>query len=261
MAVRDAGGGTDALLRLEHIRLARRGEDGRERLILDDVCCEAPTGRITAIVGPSGGGKSSLIRLINRLEEPDGGAVYLEGRDIATLDPLRLRGRVALVPQKPFLFEGSVLANLQRPFRYRDLPLPGTNAPHLLRCLELASLSPDLLERDARALSLGEQQRVALARALITSPDALLLDEPTSALDRPTADRLAATLRAVCRRERLAVMMVTHDLRLAERTADYLYFLEGGRIREEGEPAPLFAAPRTPELRRFLGVATGGEEP
>jgi putative ABC transport system ATP-binding protein len=198
-------------------------------------------------------GKSTLIRLINRLSDPTSGVIYLDNVDIANLDPLQLRSRVAMVLQKPFLFEGTVLSNLQRPFLYRNTAIPGPDNTALLRSLELARLSPTLLERDARTLSLGEQQRVSLARALITSPTVLLLDEPTSALDRPTADHLATTFREICQAQQLTIMLVTHDLRLAEKISDYLYFLEGGRIREEGNTASMLSCPQTDALRHFLG--------
>lgn len=250
---------TTATLRLEGISVVRRGRDGTERPILDDLSCCARSGEITTIVGPSGSGKSSLIRLINRLDDPTCGTILLEERDVSLIDPLELRSRVALVAQKPFMFEGTVLENLQRPFVYRGQTPPATGSPDLLRLLELARAPVTLLDRDARTLSLGEQQRVALCRALITTPDVLLLDEPTSALDRPTADHLANTFREICRGKRLTIMLVTHDLRLAEQISDYLYYLEGGHIREEGQPAQLFSTPQSRELRRFLGEPQPGE--
>jgi putative ABC transport system ATP-binding protein len=243
----------NATVRLEHINVVKHARDGAELRILDDVSCTARSAEITTIVGPSGGGKSTLIRLINRLSDPTSGTVYLDGKDSAGLDPLQLRSQVAMVLQKPFMFEGTVLANLQRPFLYRNKALPEPDSADLLRSLELARLSPTLLERHARTLSLGEQQRVSLARALITSPRVLLLDEPTSALDRPTADHLAATFRDICRSQQLTVMLVTHDLRLAENISDYLYYLEAGRIREEGKTSMVLATPQTEEMRRFLG--------
>lgn len=246
------------MVRLEKIEVTRHDREGRESRILADVSLCAQSAEITAIVGPSGGGKSSLVRLINRLSDPTSGTVYLAGQDIARLDPLRLRSRVAMVLQKPFMFEGSVLANLQQPFLYRLKTLPTADSDDIRRALELARLSPALLERDARTLSLGEQQRVSLARALITSPQVLLLDEPTSALDRPTADHLAATFREICHSQQLTVILVTHDLRLAEKIADYLIYLEGGRIREEGSPQQILAHPRSDELRRFLGSGSEG---
>lgn len=241
------------MVRLDNIGVVRCGKDGREARILEEITFSARSGEITAIVGPSGGGKSSLIRLINRLSDPTSGTVSLAGQDIARLDPIRLRSQVAMVLQKPFMFQGTVLANLQRPFLYRSETLPVADSGEVQRVLELARLSPALLERDARTLSLGEQQRVNLARALITSPRVLLLDEPTSALDRPTADHLAATFREICHSQQLTVILVTHDLRLAEKIADYLFYLEGGRIREEGATAELLSRPHSEELRRFLG--------
>lgn len=248
-----------AMVRLEGIRVVRPGRDGREIKILNEISFSSRSGEVTAIVGPSGGGKSSLIRLINRLSDPTSGRVYLDGADISRLDPLLLRRRVAVVPQKPFMFEGTVLSNLQRPFLYRHEPLPGAESAELLHSLELARLAPGLLERDSRTLSLGEQQRVSLARALITNPGVLLLDEPTSALDRPTADQLAATIHDICRSQRLAVIMVTHDLRLAGRITDYLLYLEGGRIMEDGGAEELLSRPQSPELRRFLADPEKGE--
>lgn len=249
----DLSGDTQGVtVRLERIGIVRQGRGGEKSDILREISFSARSGEITAIVGPSGGGKSSLIRLINRLNDPSSGRVLLDGEDIASIDPLLLRRRVAMVLQKPFMFEGTVLANLQRPFLYRQEPLPAAGSAEVLHAMELARLAPGLIERDSRTLSLGEQQRVSLARALITRPQVLLLDEPTSALDRPTADRLAATFHDICRSQRLTVILVTHDLRLAGRIADYLLYLEGGRILEEGRAEELLSRPRTAELRLFL---------
>lgn len=242
----------DVMVRLEKVSVHRSNRDGPAVDILRAISFTARSGELTVIIGPSGGGKSSLIRLINRLAEASAGTISVGGVDIEAVDPLQLRRSVALVPQKPFMFEGTVLANLQRSFLYSHEPPPDRDSAEVRRALELARLEPDLLERDARSLSVGQQQRVSLARVLITRPKVLLLDEPTSALDRRTADALAGTLLDICRSQGLTVILVTHDLRLAQRVADYCVYLEGGRILEEGRAADLLARPATVELRRFL---------
>lgn len=240
------------MVSIEQVGLVRHDRLGKETTILADISFSARQGEVTAIVGPSGGGKSSLIRLINRLDDPTTGKILLDKEDILRLDPLALRQRVAMVLQKPFMFEGTVLGNLQRPFLFRQKPLPVAESAAVRHVMDLVRLAHDLLERDARSLSLGEQQRVNLARALITEPHVLLLDEPTSALDRPTGDRLAATFHDICSLQRLSVILVTHDLRLAGKIADYLIYLEGGRIREAGCPGDLLTNPKSMELRQFL---------
>jgi putative ABC transport system ATP-binding protein len=251
---------TPAALAIEAVRKFRRGAEGRPVEILRGLTLAVPVNELTAVVGPSGGGKSTLLRLLNRLEEPDGGRILLFGEEIGNIAPLVLRRRVGLVPQKPFMFEGSVLDNLQRPFRLREEPPPAGDSETLLSVLALCRLDPELQPRDARSLSLGQQQRVALARTLLPGPEVLLLDEPTSALDRPTADRLAATLREISRSRHLTILMMTHDLRLAGRVADHLAYLEAGVILEHGRPEQILNHPRSEQLRRFLAEPETVEE-
>lgn len=254
-------GSTNAVtVRLEGVSYFGRNGEGNKVQLLHDVSFTARSGEITAVIGPSGGGKSTLIRLINRLAEPGGGTVYLGDTDIGTLDPLQLRRRVALVPQKPFMFEGTVLHNLHMPFLYRHETPPLPESEAVRQVLALARLDVELLQRDARSLSLGQQQRACIARALIAKPRVMLLDEPTSALDRRTSDALSATLREICHSQELTMIMVTHDLRLTEKVADYCLYLESGRILEQGRSDELFKAPKTDELRRFLAEPSEEEE-
>lgn len=247
------------LVQLENICTLRQDQHGQSIVFLDTISCVALRGEITAIIGPSGGGKSSLIRLINRLEEPDNGRILLDGVDIMDMDPPQLRRRVGMMLQKAYMFDGTVLFNLQQSFRYRREPVPHPDNAIVQQCLALARLDPEYLDRDARSLSGGEQQRVNLARVLVNKPQVLLLDEPTSALDRPTADRLAATLQGICRSEQMAVIMVTHDLRLVERIADHVIFLEQGRIVEEGRGSIVLKQPESEAFRRFLAEPGTGE--
>lgn len=247
-------------VRAEEVRQVRSTSDGRTQEILRGLSFFAEGGRLSVIVGPSGGGKSTLIRLINRLEDPTSGRLLVGGEEVSRLDPLHLRRRVGTVLQKPFMYEGTVLANLQRAFLLRGEKCPAADSELIGEVLSLCRLEPPLLSREARTLSLGQQQRVGLARTLVTRPEVLLLDEPTSALDRPTGDRLADTLRGICRRRQITILMVTHDLRLAERVADRLAYLEEGRILEEGAPGDLLNRPRTDQLRRFLAEPVAESE-
>lgn len=242
----------EPVLQINGLGKVRLNEQGREAAVLRDVDLTLAAGQITVVIGPSGGGKSTLVRLLNRLEEPSSGEVLLNGRNICLHDPLQLRRKVALVAQKPFVFNGTVLDNLQRPFLFRGDKPPAADDSRLLELLALCQLSADWLQRDARALSVGQQQRLCLARSLAMEPEVLLLDEPTSALDRPTVNSLAGSLRKICRKRQLAVLLVTHDLHLAKTIADRLAYLEDGRISEKGLPADLFARPRSSALQNFL---------
>lgn len=242
----------EAVLLCEGLGKSRTDEKGGEVTVLRGVDLNLAAGRITVVIGPSGGGKSTLVRLLNRLEEPDGGRVLFNGRDIRDCDPLQLRRRIALLPQQPFVFAGTALSNLQQPFHYQGRKPPAADDPQLQELLVLCKLSADLLPREARTLSLGQKQRLCLARSLTTSPEVLLLDEPTSALDRPTVDGLIASLKAICRQRQLAVLLVTHDLYLAQAIADDLVYLQQGSILEQGAASELFRQPRSAALQRFL---------
>lgn len=257
--MRDGNPDGAVTVRLEHVSVTRKTGVSGVKNLLEDVSFSARSGAITAVIGPSGGGKSTLIRLVNRLSEPDSGRILFAGSHITSLDPLQLRRRVALVPQKPFMFEGTVLANLQLPFTYRQATPPDASSKEVLHALSLSRLDEELLQRDARTLSVGQQQRVSLARALVTAPEVLLLDEPTSALDHRTADELAGTLQDICRAQGLTLIMVTHDLRLVRRIADYCVYLESGRILEQGAAEELLERPRSEEMRRFLSEPSARE--
>lgn len=193
--------------------------------VLQDLSAGLPEGA-TCVAGPSGAGKSTLLRLLNRLADPDHGRVLYRGRDVRELDVLSLRREVCLVPQLPALLEGTVADNVLFGVR-----LAG-RAGDVERALDLAGLSGRFAERDADRLSVGEQQRVMLARALALQPAVLLLDEPTSALDEATRDAVEATLLELRERLGLSYVLVTHDLAQAERLADSVLRLEGGRAVE-----------------------------
>jgi ABC-type iron transport system FetAB ATPase subunit len=203
----------DPLFELRGVTLSRGGE-----VVLRDLSARLPSGAV-CVAGPSGCGKSTLLRLLNRLADPDRGAVYYHGADVRERDPLALRREVCLVPQLPSLLEGTVADNLVFAAR-----LAGKD-PDIGELLELAGLDASFADRDAARLSVGEQQRVMLARALALEPALLLLDEPTSALDEAARDSVERTLLGL--RERLGVswVLVTHDPDQAARMADHVLTL------------------------------------
>ncbi|MBN2429082.1 MAG: amino acid ABC transporter ATP-binding protein [Deltaproteobacteria bacterium] len=240
------------VLSIEALSKVKKDKQRGEKKVLNGIDLLVRAGEFAVLIGPSGGGKSTLLRLINRLEEPSSGSIFLSGKDLRDYHPVELRRKAALVMQKPFMFPGTALDNLQRPFAYAGVEFPGRDHPDIQGVLETCSLPTELVLQDARSLSIGQQQRVSLARSLLMAPDILLLDETISALDRPTAEKVAHALRGLCREKRLTVLMVTHDLPLAEKVASYGVYLEGGAVLEQGAVAGFFGAPQEEPLRKFL---------
>jgi ABC-type multidrug transport system fused ATPase/permease subunit len=183
---------------------------GRELVRGMDLAVRA--GEVVALVGPSGIGKSSLLRSLVRLDEPAGGRVLVDGTDASELEPCTLRRRVGLVMQAPVMLEGDVRANLAYGL---DDPEEGA----LAEALAATALDQSFMGRTARELSGGEAARVAVARALARDPRALLLDEPTASLDGVATAAIEALVRDLARRG-LGILIVTHDEPQAERVAD-----------------------------------------
>ncbi len=208
--------------------LTRRLADGTT--IVDDVSFGVGRGEVVAVVGGSGAGKSSLLRLLNRLDEPTSGRVEVEGVDQATVRPADLRRRVGLVPQTPRMFPGTVADNLRWAFAERGQTLGDDVVSSLLERVQL----PGYADRDASSLSGGEAQRVSLARVLANEPEVLLLDEPTSALDEDTKGEVEATLRDVLSAGEVTCLVVTHDEAQARRLADRALRMREGRVVDQG---------------------------
>ena len=219
----------DAIFQVQHLSLAypaRRGH--RAATILDDISVDVERGSALTLVGPSGSGKSSLLRCLNRLEEPTAGVVRFCGRPVIQLDPRELRRRAALVQQAPVLFEGTVRDNLMVHAPSAALDASGSR---LREALTEVGLDLALLERDAVMLSGGERQRVTIARALLRDPQVLLLDEPTSALDPPNAMLVVETICRLRDTRGLTIVAVTHTPELVRRLGGALLYLVKGRVQ------------------------------
>jgi putative ABC transport system ATP-binding protein len=221
------------VLRTEH--LGRRVGDVS---IVSDVSLDVHHGEMLGIVGASGSGKSSLLRLLNRLDEPTSGTVFLDGQDYRRFAPRELRRRVGMVTQRPFLFPGNVAGNVCFGPLQRREPLADDDISRLLERVGL----PGFAGRDVANLSGGEQQRVSLARALANRPEILLLDEPTSALDEHAKAGVEQLICSLVNDHSLTGVMVTHDRDQARRMCDHVALMEASRILEYGKPAEVLGA-------------------
>ena len=216
----------------------RLGREVTGKTILTDISFEVATHDRLGIVGASGSGKSSLLRLLNRLDEPTSGTVYLEGQDYRQLPPRELRRRVGMVTQRPFLFPGDVASNLRFGPAQRGNFVPGPEVARLLECVGLPEYAP----REVSVLSGGEQQRVSLARALANNPQVLLLDEPTSALDEDAKLGVEQLIQSVVREQGLTCVLVTHDREQARRMCNRIILLEAGHLMQSGTAMEVLGA-------------------
>jgi putative ABC transport system ATP-binding protein len=219
------------------------------RRTLCGVDLDLPAREVVALVGPSGAGKTSLLRLLNRLDDPTQGSLEFRDAPIAAVPIRELRRRVAFVFQAPVMFPGTVAANLEA-----ARTLGATNGRSIIvpDALRFAGLDESFLNREADRLSGGEKQRVSIARALTTSPEVLLLDEPTSALDPEVAEQLMITIRRLVEETAVSIVMVTHRLAEARSASTHTALLEAGRVVESGPTQMLFTAPKAERTRRYL---------
>lgn len=206
--------------------------------ILHDISLEIPAGSVTAVIGPSGSGKSSLLRCLNRLWEPPPGSIFIDGGDITAMDVLLLRRRVGMLFQAPALFEGTVADNIAYGPALQGRRLASQEIAELL---QMASLDAGLAEKPVDQLFGGQAQRVSLARTLANQPDVLLLDEPTSALDPAATRKIESTIRNLRDTLNLTVLWVSHAFEQVERTADRIVLLVDGRVAETGDAGHLLS--------------------
>jgi ABC-type methionine transport system ATPase subunit len=230
------------------------------RTLLDGVSLDLPHGGFTALIGPSGAGKTSLLRLLNRLDDPASGSIDLFGRPLAEYRIRELRRRVGFVFQTPVMFSGTVRDNLQVAHGLAKAEVPAVDEKRVAELFTLCGLDASYADRQAADLSGGEKQRVSIARALTTRPDVLLLDEPTAALDPEVADRLMHTLAHLRETTGITMVTVTHRLREARVAATYVVMLEAGRVVEAGDAAKLMHDAAHPRTREFLQAGEGDAE-
>ena len=204
-------------LEAEHLSRAVVG-----KVITNNISVQVLVGEILAVVGPSGSGKSSFLRLLNRLDEPTNGVVRLRGQDFV---PEELRRRVGMVMQSAYLFPGTVAENIKYGPSQQGSSLPVEQIAALLQRVGLSGYQ----KRDVSNLSGGEAQRVSIARTLANAPEVLLLDEPTSALDEESAREVEDLLLDIIRERQMTCVIVTHNNAQAGRLADRTMIIEDGK--------------------------------
>ena len=225
--------------------------------VLQGIDFTVETGEVVCVLGPSGSGKSTLLRCLNRLEEPNGGQILIDGEDITDpdADVDQLRTNIGMVFQQFNLFPHlPVLKNLTVA-QTGVLGRPKAEAISIAReMLERVGLSDKTHEYPAH-LSGGQQQRVAIARALSMKPKMMLFDEPTSALDPELVGEVLDVMRTLAG-EGMTMMVVTHEIGFAQEVADRVVFMDAGVVVEEGRPEQVLEHPSHERTKKFLRMVS-----
>jgi phospholipid/cholesterol/gamma-HCH transport system ATP-binding protein len=227
-----------------------------KQIVLDGVDFEVREGETVALLGPSGTGKSVLLKHIIGLIRPDAGTIIVDDKDVVRLkrkELAELRSQIGYVFQNGALFDSmNVFENVRLGItdeeKYRDLEYCDKRVDG---CLRLVNLAPDTKNKFPAELSGGMRKRVGIARAIAGSPKYLLYDEPTSGLDPVNADVIDNLVKRLDNELGVTSVMVTHDVRGAFRVADRLALLTGGKIVQQGTPEE-FLASKDPRVREFL---------
>lgn len=245
----DHGNDNDTIVSISHLR--KIYEDGVT--VLKDVSAEIRKGEVISIIGPSGTGKSTLLRCLNLLGKPTSGSILIDGEDILAPDadvPL-LRQKMGMVFQSFNLFNGkTILDNVTLApvlLGRKTKEEAETKAMELLKMVGMANKAYSYPEQ----LSGGQKQRVAIARALAMEPEILLFDEPTSALDPTMVSEVLGVIRALAR-EGMTMMIVTHEMSFAREVSSRVFYMDEGTIYEEGTPEQIFDNPQREKTRIFI---------
>lgn len=225
---------------------------------VDELTLEVPDGMLTVFVGPSGCGKTTALRMINRMVDPSAGTVTVNGTDVATVNPVKLRLGIGYVIQSAGLMPHQrVIDNVA------TVPVLRGQSRRVARraaldVLERVGLNPEIASRYPKQLSGGEQQRVGVARALAADPPILLMDEPFSAIDPVVRHDLQNEILRLQSELRKTIVFVTHDIDEAFRLGDMVaVFAPGGRLQQCDEPGQLLSRPANEFVSKFIGLGRG----
>jgi osmoprotectant transport system ATP-binding protein len=240
---------------LIRFRNVSKSYDGGQRFAVRDVTLRIEAGEWVALLGASGSGKTTTLKLVNRLLEPTSGSVEVAGQDVARVDPAVLRRGIGYVFQGVGLFPHlSVAENVAVVPELLGWPEADIRA-RVDELLRLVRLAPDEYRaRRPRELSGGQRQRVGFARALAARPQVLLLDEPFGALDPVTRDDLRVDVRTLQRALGVTTLLVTHDMAEALLMADRIVVMDAGRVLQIGTPRELVTRPADDTVARLLAA-------
>jgi len=222
-------------------------------IILDNVSTTVETGDVIAVIGSSGCGKSTFLRMLNGLERPTAGRILFEGTDITAkgTDINRVRRKIGMVFQQFNLFgHMTVRENITLAPVKLKIMTPAQAAEKADELLAAVGL-PDKANLYPAMLSGGQRQRIAIARALAMNPDIMLFDEPTSALDPEMVGEVLSLMRNLAD-DGMTMVCVTHEMGFAREVAQRIFFMDGGKIAEQGSPAQIFDSPKSERLKQFL---------
>lgn len=227
-----------------------------DQQVLDHIDLKIEKGKVVVVIGPSGTGKSTLLRCINVLEKPKEGHIRLEGFEadfsaISKQDIQTLRSRTSMVFQNSNLYRNkTALQNITTPLilvkkiKREEAERTGVELLAKVGMLEKKDAYPE-------TLSGGEKQRVGIARAMAVNPDIILFDEPTSALDPELVNEVLDVIRELAR-QHTTMLIVTHEMKFARSVADEIVFMEGGHIVEQAPPEKFFSNPQKERTRQFI---------
>jgi osmoprotectant transport system ATP-binding protein len=245
-----------AVVSLEHV--SKRYGPAAGPLAVSDLSLTIPAGEICVLVGPSGCGKTTTMKMINRLIEPTGGRITIDGEDVMALPAVELRRRIGYVIQQVGLFPHLTVAEnvavVPRLLRWPEARIQ----ERVKELLDLVRLEPTYSDRYPAALSGGERQRVGVARALAADPPLMLMDEPFGAVDPILRERLQNEFLRLQARVRKTIVFVTHDVDEAIKMADRIAILQrGGILAQYDTPDTILAGPANEFVERFVGADRG----
>jgi osmoprotectant transport system ATP-binding protein len=244
--------GAESMIRLEHLT---KRFPGQAEPAVGDLSMDIPEGQIVVLVGPSGCGKTTTMKMINRIIEPTGGRIFLQGEDVTKTNPDLLRRRIGYVIQQIGLFPHmTIRENIAVVPRMLDWPRDRINA-RVDELLETVGLDPaDYRDRYPKELSGGQRQRVGVARALSADPPVMLMDEPFGAIDPITRERLQNEFLRVQEDIRKTIVFVTHDIDEAIKMGDRIAILrQGSQIAQYDRPEVILSEPADDFVSDFIG--------